>query len=182
MNTALHIVTEPTPEITTKVCSKCNIEKPIEKFPKSLHHNYQCKSCTTRQQRQWHRDHPGDGYITYSKRRLLYPEKCILKSAKARVVQLAKKGIVVEFNITKDDIFIPKFCEDCGCVFKHGVGNPCDTSPSIDKIFPEFGYTRGNVRVICYKCNTRKGTYTLEQLEQLCITLRKYKSIREAGK
>lgn len=35
--------------------------------------------------------------------------------------------------------------------------------PSLDKIIPEKGYTKGNVAVICYRCNVIKSFGTAEE-------------------
>lgn len=46
---------------------------------------------------------------------------------------------------------------------------PGDNSPSIDKVDPELGYIKGNIRVISFKANRMKQDNTKEQLEKLLL-------------
>ncbi len=43
-------------------------------------------------------------------------------------------------------------------------GHVVDNSPSVDKIVPQNGYTRGNMWIICYRCNRIKDNATPEEL------------------
>ena len=40
--------------------------------------------------------------------------------------------------------------------------------PSIDRIIPSKGYTRGNVRIVCYQVNVALSEYGEEQLLRMC--------------
>lgn len=44
--------------------------------------------------------------------------------------------------------------------------------PSLDKIIPENGYVKGNVRVISLKANMLKNNATLEQLERMVLYMK----------
>jgi hypothetical protein len=52
---------------------------------------------------------------------------------------------------------------------RKGLGN----IPSLDRIRPERGYTKGNIWVISNRANTLKNNATLEELELLVKNLRK---------
>lgn len=73
-----------------------------------------------------------------------------------------KEGI--PFNITEEDIEIPDKCPILGLLFLSGVKRPEDTSPSVDRIDPQGGYTKGNVQVISNLANKMKANATSEQL------------------
>jgi len=72
------------------------------------------------------------------------------------------KGI--PFNLELTDIVIPEFCPVLGLPLKCGKDKACDNSPSLDKIVPELGYVKGNVRVISQRANLLKSNATLEEL------------------
>lgn len=106
-------------------------------------------------------------------RRQLFPEKIILAAAKSR----AKKSSI-PFNITLDDISIPEFCPVLGLRLQPGGGRnegkfcgPSPSSPSLDRIKPELGYTKGNVRVISNRANTLKSNATLNELSLVLLDL-----------
>jgi hypothetical protein len=60
-----------------------------------------------------------------------------------------------------------KLCPICGVAMHHAKGCGSPTSPSIDRLVPALGYTKGNVNVICRACNLIKGTATPERLRQV---------------
>ena len=75
----------------------------------------------------------------------------------------AKKNSI-PFNITKDDISIPKLCPILGISISVSDGSNKPWSPTIDKIDPKLGYVKGNVQVICHKANMMKSDATKEEL------------------
>ena len=79
--------------------------------------------------------------------------------------QRAKK-FSLPFNLEIKDIKVPEVCPVLGIRLKHGKrGNP--TSPSLDRIKPKLGYTKGNVAVISRRANFLKNDATLQELESL---------------
>lgn len=91
------------------------------------------------------------------------PEKRLWKAAKGRATAAG-----IEFNIDTSDIVIPEFCPALGCRLESGVGhgkgaNP--NAPSLDRIVPALGYTKGNVQVISFKANSMKRDASEEELE-----------------
>lgn len=54
-------------------------------------------------------------------------------------------------------------CDACGRTCKRSDGKLSNVSPTLDRICPEFGYVKGNVRWVCLECNRIKGGETLEQ-------------------
>lgn len=80
-----------------------------------------------------------------------------------RQIKLRAKKTGVKFNLTMDDIIVPKRCPVFGMVLKRGVGHSCDTSPTVDRINAKRGYVKGNVAIISRKANSLKGAATAAQ-------------------
>jgi hypothetical protein len=71
----------------------------------------------------------------------------------------------IQINIELEDIIIPTYCPVLGIqILTNGHKN---NSPSLDRIFPELGYTKGNVRVISWRANWIKNNSTIEEIEKL---------------
>jgi hypothetical protein len=74
----------------------------------------------------------------------------------------------LQFNIEPKDIQIPEFCPVLGIRIKQSLRKgPSDSSPSIDRIFPERGYVKGNIRMISQRANRIKNDATTEELEKI---------------
>jgi hypothetical protein len=89
----------------------------------------------------------------------------------ARTLWLAAKHrarrLKIIFDIVPDDVVIPPACPILGIPLfmaaserKGGRHN----SPSLDRIVPEKGYVRGNIRVISWRANHLKSSATPEEL------------------
>jgi hypothetical protein len=89
-------------------------------------------------------------------------ENTLLKGAKKRA---NKHGIA--FNIELSDIIIPEFCPVLGFKLEVGNGKANDNSPSLDKIIPEKGYVKGNIRVISLRANKLKNDGSLEEFKKI---------------
>lgn len=72
----------------------------------------------------------------------------------------------MQFNLTVDDIAIPAFCPALGIPLFKATGAKAQgpNSPTLDRIVPELGYVRGNVRVISARANQIKSNATPEEL------------------
>ena len=68
------------------------------------------------------------------------------------------------FFIEPCDIIIPEYCPVLGLPLTFNSGRPQDNSPSLDRINPDLGYVKGNVRVISYRANTLKNNASMEEL------------------
>lgn len=85
------------------------------------------------------------------------PEKRMLLGAKQRA---SDKNL--PFNITVEDIKIPKECPILKTKFIHGT----PYAASLDRITPSLGYVKGNVMVISRKANAMKQDATQQELEK----------------
>lgn len=98
-------------------------------------------------------------------------EQAMLSAAKARA-----KDLGLQFNIDISDIIVPDACPVLG--IKLSIEGVKQNSPSLDRIFPELGYTKGNVRVISWRANWIKNNSTIEEIEKLYIDSQNIKSMR----
>jgi hypothetical protein len=47
-------------------------------------------------------------------------------------------------------------CECCSRILDY-TAKRTDASPSLDRVIPELGYVRGNVHILCWRCNALKS-------------------------
>lgn len=74
----------------------------------------------------------------------------------------------IPFNLEFNDIDWPDVCPVFGCELDYtATGAPKFNSVSFDKIKPELGYVKGNVKVISYRANWLKQDSTIQQLESI---------------
>lgn len=109
-----------------------------------------------------YRKHRGVRIADVKKYTRTFPEKVMLVHARIRA---RRSG--VPFDIDAEDIVIPKVCPVLGIVLMKrdvGIKGSCDASPTLDRIFPELGYVKGNVRVISHRANRAKNNLSLEEL------------------
>jgi len=82
-----------------------------------------------------------------------------------RAKQRAKeKGL--EFNLTHEDVVVPKYCPILGIELKmhkgRSGGNP--NSPALDRVDNNKGYVKGNVMVMSHLANMMKSSATTEEM------------------
>lgn len=87
------------------------------------------------------------------------PRKNLLKWSKNRA---KKKGIA--FNLDVEDIVIPDRCPVLGLPLILAKDRPTGCSPSLDRIDPAKGYTKGNIQVVSYRANRLKADASLLEL------------------
>jgi len=77
-------------------------------------------------------------------------------------------------NIKKE--ILDKYCPICNKKFEYESGfvnNKNDRIPSADRLDSEKGYTKDNVRFICWRCNRIKRSSTIQELEIVVNFLKK---------
>ncbi len=85
----------------------------------------------------------------------------------------------IPFNLTEEDVAAPKVCPVLGIPLvvnrgPRGTG-PMPNSPSVDRIDPTKGYTKGNVQIISHRANAMKQNATPEELRQFaCWVFKTY--------
>ena len=72
----------------------------------------------------------------------------------------------------------PHACACCGVLFEYSSkskrNQPARKAPTLDRINHRLGYVRGNVAVICWRCNVLKKDGTLEEIEMIAKYMRSY--------
>ena len=139
----------------TKLCSLCKFSKNINEFNKRKNNmRAECKLCEARRRKKY---------------RQRNPEKILLSKAKVR----AKKHNL-PINISLEDITIPEFCPVLGIELKQNKNIASDNSPSLDRINPNKGYVKGNIRVISFRANSLKSNATIKELQAILKDAKKY--------
>ena len=79
----------------------------------------------------------------------------------------------IPFNISIEDIVIPKICPIFGINIKlDNKHDDYESSPSLDRLIPELGYIKGNVEVISMRANMVKSCGTAEEHEKIADWIR----------
>jgi hypothetical protein len=118
-------------------------------------HKFCCEKCATLggkfQRQSWN-----DNF------KIKRPANQLVRSAKSRA---KSKGI--PFDITEDDVVIPTHCPVLGIPIKVNIKSGCGGSKdsiSLDRIYPEKGYVKGNIQVMSHLANSMKSSATPEEL------------------
>ena len=108
------------------------------------------------------------------KARITHREYGMLARCKSR----AKKNNI-SFDLTIEDIVIPDLCPVLKIPFRKLSLEDTPrkgyhpNAPSLDRIIPALGYTKGNVRVISARANLLKNDATISELELVLEDLKK---------
>lgn len=83
------------------------------------------------------------------------------------------KQLNLPFDLEKSDLIIPEFCPilEIPIAIRHENKANC---VSWDRIIPELGYVKGNVRAISLKANLMKSNATFEELQLFAVNIIKY--------
>lgn len=90
----------------------------------------------------------------------------------------------IPFSLTVHDITIPQTCPILGIVLQpraDGRFGAIDSSPTLDRIDPQFGYTPLNTWVISHRANSIKSGWTLGEL-RACVAAIENKHTLIAGR
>lgn len=92
------------------------------------------------------------------------PEKYVRIRLVAQAKYRAKKK-GIPFNLTADDISLPTHCPVLGIpILVSSTRGNCPNSPSLDRIIPAKGYTKGNVIVVSMRANMIKSNAKPEDI------------------
>lgn len=164
-----------------KKCYMCNEEKELELFCKNKKAKNGitnlCKSCHYKNRKEKYLENERIGRKKLYEEMRLKPEKYqeYLQSKKdyrsinrQRYLFLACRNRAkienLPFDLEINDIIIPDICPilETKIIYKESKTNLF--SPSVDKIIPELGYVKGNIRVISRKANMMKLNASKEEL------------------
>lgn len=98
-----------------------------------------------------------------------YPNKYKIPSCKSYTYEwkmwyqsgLRAKERNLPYDLEITDIIIPDVCPLLGITLVRDFSDR-NASPSLDRVIPELGYVKGNVRVVSMKANRMKKDVTLE--------------------
>ena len=76
------------------------------------------------------------------------------------------------FNISPNDIIIPKTCPALG-ISLSWYNKLKEDTPSVDRIKPDLGYVKGNIWVISYRANRLQNNASLEEMTKIVAGARK---------
>lgn len=154
--------------MTERKCLVCEEEIPEAKRIDAIYCSDDCGK-KRRQKRHYNKNRD-----LYKSKREYYNEladRRILSRVKSR----AKKGNI-PFNLTLEDIVVPETCPVLGIkIYPSQCKNP-PNSPSVDRINPELGYIKGNVRVISNRANLLKSNAEVWEIEAVLEDLKKLRS------
>ena len=129
----------------TKVCTRCNVEKEINKenFPTREGGRFRadCRDC----------------YNAFRRENPTYAKHHMIGEAKRRA---KKKGLACDLN---KELYFPKVCPILGIDLKHG-STDWYNSPNIDRIDNNKGYLMDNVIVVSALANAIKNAATPDQI------------------
>ena len=145
----------------TRICSRCKLSMPActEFFGVNRGRlKHICRQCmrpafvdgTLR----WRRNHPERARITAGVARARY-------TAKRRGMEFDEQAVR---NLLGE---MPKNCQCCGAEMGAQVVRGKKRWASLDRINSEEGYVKGNIAIICYRCNVLKSDGTLEEFEAI---------------
>lgn len=126
---------------------------------------YCCTACSNRMTKQrFKQNHPHHERDRNRKRRTTvegYKYQWLAK------IKCKCKKLDLPFDLTIDDLDIPEYCPVLGIKinFNHGHSGYFDDSPSVDRIIPELGYTKDNIKIISNRANLLKNNATIEELK-----------------
>ena len=136
-----------------KYCSGCKQRKELSLYSKNkrMKDGYAnwCKACM---KSLWQRP---ENLIRRKERRLVNYSDTMYVEVKSRA-KLAN----IPFNLDKQDVKIPEICPILGIPLQVSFGGRTDNTPTLDKIIPSKGYTKGNVQVVSWIANRLKSDCT----------------------
>lgn len=105
-------------------------------------------------------------------RRLRFVGRDLAIQAKKRSARLGR-----DFSITPEMVQEmwerDNSCAYCGATLAQATGVLAHTSPSLDRVDPNKGYTPENTVLACFRCNSLKRDATADEIEALAVNFRR---------
>ncbi|QIG69392.1 hypothetical protein EVB79_022 [Rhizobium phage RHph_N3_13] len=103
------------------------------------------------------------------------PQENIKRSAQLGTIKVKCVSKGIPFDLHHSDVDWPTHCPILGIKLeRNGLDGDRSSSPSIDRIIPELGYVKDNVRVISNKANRMKQNATRDELEMFSKNILDY--------
>jgi len=150
------------------ICSKCKQELPTDSFNRSgiqteARRGWQtyCKTCMYAYGKQ-HRQDNKEYYNTRNRKSCISPEKRLKLLLSTNTVDRSQ----LDYNWAWEKLQTQNFkCELTNIPFTWEARQP--TALSIDRIDPTIGYTKENVRFVCWWINAAMGNWGYNKLIDL---------------
>ena len=175
MSTMLKLVEQ------TKTCSACKKQLPLFSFSKNLAAKdglqYKCSPCDLEYQKQRRENNKeavleyGRAYQKNRRKNFEYRLQMLLNSSKQRA-KLKNREHSITLEDIKDLYPVDGKCPVFGFNLEFNDAGFRETSPSIDRIDSDKGYTKDNIQIISWKANRLKAYATVEDLEILVAFLK----------
>lgn len=110
----------------------------------------------------------------YSKLYLRHKRKTDQRWTMFNNAKFRAKKLKLPFQITIQDIIVPKKCPIFNVPIRQGSVVTSPNSPSLDRKNPKLGYTKKNIWVISHRANKIKNDASIDELKQLIKALEKY--------
>ena len=180
------------------ICKRCQQDKPIEAFAidgrqgsnnfKNPHkmingiryRNY-CKECAAKKAKEYRDARPGlwKKYVksNYNGRIKKVPleDRLLMSAIRTKITESRTNNKARHSNRPFDideDYLYSLWKEQKGLCYLTGVPMILEkgqvNSLSLDKVIPELGYVKGNVKWCCWAANRAKGDMSIELLVRLC--------------
>jgi len=171
------------------LCKECKRKRDRERYQKIKNDpKFHAKKLEHQAKyRENHKDHINEYTIEYNNRPEVierkaewYQNKTNKRSINTKIQDMitrAKNRAVekgLPFNITKEDV---EFTENCPLlnIPLNWNGGPRDkNTPSLDKIIPEKGYIKGNIRIVSNLANMMKSYANFQELETFSKNIMNY--------
>lgn len=157
-----------------KTCSKCKQDKERNEFPKTITNkdglSYLCTDCNRKQNKEY-RTRNGGTYYSNQQAWRSTPEGFVSNVVHGAKTRATKKKMA--FDITTKDIFDMMSAQDMKCAVT-GVKMTLESlnrkkanafKCSIDRIDSNGGYTKDNIRLVCWAVNQMKADRTDEEFK-----------------
>lgn len=82
-----------------------------------------------------------------------------------KTVRVRAEANNLPFDLELEDFKIPDLCPVLGIKLEWG-DKITNNTPSFDRVVPELGYIKGNVRIISMRANRLKNNATVEEMEK----------------
>ena len=161
-----------------KQCSKCKQVLPFENFsknpstPDGLRSN--CRKCDAQRRKQWWKNGGAEKQQSYRKANPVQRiTSCLVTGARRRA---KNKNLPFEIDLdyvrsmAGENAEFASHCPvfgialDWSCMRGNG-SKPLPNSPSLDRIDPERGYVKGNVKIISFRANLIKSDASPSELK-----------------
>jgi len=154
-------------------CTLCNETKPLSEFLKdkaaSKGYRNQCKKCL----RDRNKDVWNNRKESYNKNMRKYRSTikgAIMTSLVAAKGRSKKQGISFDLDLEYVTNLFEKQQGKCAITGEVMVPKSKERlSPSLDKIDPQKGYTKGNVQWLTWKSNMIKQDMNMDELRNFCL-------------